>query len=272
MSNDLVTVSDMQTMASAVVSSGLFGIKTKEQALTLMLISQAEGRHPALAARDYDIIQNKPAKKAEAMMRDFLQSGGKVEWHALTDALADATFSHPQGGSVRISWDMDRAKIAGLVGKDNWKKHPRQMLRSRVVSEGVRTVCPMATSGMEVPEEVQDTEHRDIAPPKKVESLEAQFTEVVEQQQPENDLKKQAKEFADAMETADSMKALEKLIADKKSVTERLEKELPAWHEKLQGKIADRRSFLATPEPPPAEPDNLEPPEFLKRRRLEAAE
>ena len=30
------------------------------------------------------------------------------------------------------------------------------MLRSRVVSEGIRTTCPMATSGMYVPEEVQE--------------------------------------------------------------------------------------------------------------------
>lgn len=156
MSNELVTMSDMQVMANAVAKSGLFGVKTPEQAITLMLISQAEGRHPALAARDYDIIQNKPAKKAEAMMRDFIASGGKVEWHLLDDKVADATFSHPQGGTVRIDWTMQRAIAAGLGGKDMWKKYPRQMLRSRTISEGIRTVCPMATSGMYVPEEVQD--------------------------------------------------------------------------------------------------------------------
>jgi len=121
-----------------------------------MLISIAEGRHPALAARDYDIIQGRPAKKSEAMLRDFLQSGGSVEWHDLTDDLADATFSHPQGGKVRITWDMERAKQAGLAGRDMFRKFPRQMLRSRVVSEGIRTTCPMATSGMYVPEEVQE--------------------------------------------------------------------------------------------------------------------
>jgi len=121
-----------------------------------MLISIAEGRHPALAARDYDIIQGRPAKKSEAMLRDFLQSGGSVEWHELTDDVADATFSHPQGGKVRITWDMARAKTAGLAGRDMFRKFPRQMLRSRVVSEGIRTTCPMATSGMYVPEEVQE--------------------------------------------------------------------------------------------------------------------
>ncbi len=147
---------DLERLAASIAQSGLFGIKTKDQAIALMMIAHAEGRHPALAARDYDMIQGKPAKKSEAMMRDFIQAGGKCEWHALTDELADATFTHPQTGSVRIDWDMERAKTAGFAGKDNWKKFPRAMLRARVVSEGVRTVWPLATSGLYVPEEVSD--------------------------------------------------------------------------------------------------------------------
>lgn len=146
---------EMERLAEAVARSGMFGLKTKEQALTLMAISQGEGRHPALAARDYDIIQGRPAKKAEAMQRDFMEAGGKIEWHQLNDTIADATFSHPMGGAVRIAWDMARAKTAGLGGKDMWAKFPRQMLRSRCVSEGVRTVYPGATSGMYVPEEIE---------------------------------------------------------------------------------------------------------------------
>lgn len=163
-----VSFGDMLRLAESIAKSGLFGMKTPDQALALMAIAQAEGRHPALAARDYSIIQGRPAKNSEAMLRDFLESGGRVEWHGLDDTVAEATFSHPQGGSVRIRWDMERAKTAGLQGKDNWRKYPRQMLRSRVVSEGVRTVCPMATSGMYVPEEVADFETRpepkDITP------------------------------------------------------------------------------------------------------------
>jgi hypothetical protein len=150
------SIADIEKLAEAVARSRMFGITTKEQALVLMAISQAEGRHPALAARDYDIISGRPAKKAEAMMRDFLDSGGKVEWHALDDGVADATFAHPTGGKIRILWDTARAAKAGLATKDMYKKFPRQMLRSRCVSEGVRTVCPMATSGFHVPEEVRD--------------------------------------------------------------------------------------------------------------------
>ena len=51
------------------------------------------------------------------MLRDFLEAGGRVEWHALTDEKADATFTHPQTGEVRIDWDMKRATVAGLAGR-----------------------------------------------------------------------------------------------------------------------------------------------------------
>ncbi|MEW6097488.1 MAG: hypothetical protein AB1567_13365, partial [bacterium] len=40
--------------------------------------------------------------------------------------------------------------------KDNWKHYPRQMLRSRVISEGVRTVLPGCNVGFYTVEEVQD--------------------------------------------------------------------------------------------------------------------
>lgn len=164
-------IPDLERMARAFSASKLFGVKTPEEALALCLIAQSEGRHPASAAQDYHIINGRPAKKAESMLRDFISSGGTVEWHGLDDTKADATFSHPSGGTVRITWDMARASKAG-INNPMWKKYPRQMLRSRVVSEGVRTVCPGATSGMMVLEEAQDMPVRDVTPrPNVVERL-----------------------------------------------------------------------------------------------------
>ena len=154
--SNLIPVNDIQTMALAVVKSGLFGMKTVEQATALMLIAQAEGYHPALAARDYHIIQGRPTLKAETMMARFQQQGGKVEWKTLTDKEVTATFSHPSGGSATITWTFEQAKQAGLTGKDNWKNYPRAMLRARVVSEGIRTVFPGVVLGVYTPEEVQD--------------------------------------------------------------------------------------------------------------------
>lgn len=80
-----------------------------------------------------------------------------MQWHELTDQIADATFSHPKGGSLRITWTFEQAQRAHLAGKDNWKNYPRAMLRARCIAEGVRAVYPAAIGGMMVVEEAQDT-------------------------------------------------------------------------------------------------------------------
>lgn len=234
-------VSEMQQMARAIAASGLFGVKNEAQALSLMLVAQASGLHPATAAQDYDIIQGRPSKKAEAMLRDFIRSGGKVQWHALGDTEADATFTHPQGGEVRINWDIDRARMAGLGGKDMWKKFPRQMLRSRVVSEGIRTVCPMATGGMYVPEEV-----RDFSPDPQVET--ATVVEISDASS--GTIRKssaQAKRDGDhdrimseieACDTLDKLEAWEATFEDRTA-------ELPAkWLEPIQDRVEIKRNEL----------------------------
>src|ERR1019366_5542122 len=134
MSNDMVSLNDLDRMASAVAKSGLFGVKTAEQAMAIMLVAAAEGMHPMSAVQEFDIIQGRPARKSWAMLSRFQRAGGNVEWHERTDTKASATFSHPQGGTVRIDWDMERAKKAGLAGKEMWGKYPRNMLSARVIS------------------------------------------------------------------------------------------------------------------------------------------
>jgi hypothetical protein len=161
------TMSEMERIALAIAKGRLFGSDDPNAVLTLCMVAQAEGKHPGLVMQQYHIIKGKPAKKAEAMLVDFLAAGGKVTWNKLDDECAEATFSHPLGGEVTINWTLARATKAGLMNNDTWKKYPRQMLRSRVVSEGVRTVYPGATSGMYVPEEAQDFDDgpRSTTPP-----------------------------------------------------------------------------------------------------------
>ena len=162
--NTQVALGDMQVMANAIVKSGLFGMKTPDQALALMIVATAEGRHPGSVASDYHIIQGRASLKSDSMLARFQQSGGRVEWHDHTNEKVAATFSHPAGGSLRIDWDMARAKAAGLGGKDNWRSYPRQMLRARVISEGVRATFPAVLNGMYTPEEVQEFDAPRTAP------------------------------------------------------------------------------------------------------------
>lgn len=175
--NTQVALGDMQVMANAIVKSGLFGMKTADQALALMIVATAEGRHPGSVASDYHIIQGRALLKSDSMLARFQQSGGRVEWHDHTNEKVSATFSHPAGGSLRIDWDMARAKAAGLGGKDNWRSYPRQMLRARVISEGVRATFPAVLNGMYTPEEVGEFDAPRTAP----RSVKAEPVVVVEQ-------------------------------------------------------------------------------------------
>lgn len=168
MDTAIATLDDIERMANHVVRSGLFGMKTVEQATALMLLCQAKGMHPMEAVEEYHIIQGRHTTKVERMMAKFQAAGGKVQWHQLDDKTADATFSHPAGGSQRLVWTIEMAKVAGLAGRDNWKNYPRAMLRSRLVSEGIKTVFPGA--GGLTPEEATDIPaeavERDVTPPK----------------------------------------------------------------------------------------------------------
>lgn len=148
------TLAAIEKAAEYVVQSKLFGVRTREEAVVLMLLAQAEGLHPVQAMTEYYVVNGRPALKAEAMLRRFLASGGRVEWHRLDDKAAEATFFHPAGGTVRIAWTIEDAQRAGL-NSDAWKKYPRAMLRARVVSEGIRTVYPVAV-GIYTPEEAVD--------------------------------------------------------------------------------------------------------------------
>ena len=156
MTTALIPLSDVERMAMAVAGSNLFGIKTKEQAIALMLVAQSEGLHPARAALEYYVINGKPSLKADAMLSRFQAAGGKVEWHDYTPEKVSATFSHPQGGSIKIEWTRKMADDAKLTNKETWRQYPRQMLRARVISEGIRTVFPGVSVGIYTPEEVQD--------------------------------------------------------------------------------------------------------------------
>jgi len=148
-----------------------------------MLLCQAEDLHPAIAMRDYHVIQGRPALKADAMLARFQQAGGAVNWKVYEDEQVTGIFSHPAGGSLEVTWTLAKAKLIGIANKDNWRNYPRAMLRARCVSEGIRSVYPGCVVGVYTPEEVQDfqpsRQDQNAVPPTPVEIIK----EVVQEQQ-----------------------------------------------------------------------------------------
>jgi hypothetical protein len=158
----MVPFSEVQSMAVAAAKSGLFpGARTPEAALTLMLVAQAEGLHPVQALRRFHVIEGRPAMSAEAMLASFQAAGGRITWQRTDEAECAAVFEAPgMGAPLTVRWTLEDAKRAGVAGKQNWQRYPRQMLRARVVSEGVRASMPGVVLGMYTPEEVADFDTR----------------------------------------------------------------------------------------------------------------
>jgi hypothetical protein len=154
--SNLVPLQDITQMAEVAAGSKMFGFKNPQEAMAIMLLCQAENLHPAVAMRDYHVIQGRPALKADAMLARFQQAGGSVQWKDYTDEKVTGVFSHPSGGSLEVSWTLAQAKSIGIANKDNWKNYPRAMLRARCVSEGIRSVYPGCVVGVYTPEEVED--------------------------------------------------------------------------------------------------------------------
>ena len=186
--SNIVPFVEMQQMAKAIADSRLFGLTDINQVLALGMVAQAEGHAFATAARDYHVIQGRPALKADAMMARFQAAGGKVNWEVYTDERVTGTFSHPNGGTLSVTWTIEQARSIGLVKPGSgWQKFPRAMLRSRCISEGIRSVYPGSVTGFYSPEEVQDFEpvktkdlgRFDATPLKPLEQLPENATELV---------------------------------------------------------------------------------------------
>ena len=104
--SNIVPLSDITQMAEVAASSKMFGFKNQQEAMAIMLLCQAENLHPAVAMRDYHVIQGRPALKADAMLARFQQAGGSVQWKDYTDEKVTGVFSHPSGGSLEVSWSL----------------------------------------------------------------------------------------------------------------------------------------------------------------------
>ena len=155
----------MQAFAEAAVRSRFYGFKNADEMLPLMIIAQSQGRSFTSVVEEYSVINGRPALKSESMLARFQKAGGHIQWTELSDKRCAAIFSHPQCSPVEVDWDMERAKAAGLAGRDMWKKFARNMLKARVISDGVRTAYPACLGGVYTPEECGDMEPARTPPP-----------------------------------------------------------------------------------------------------------
>ncbi|MDB4403255.1 hypothetical protein N9204_00305 [bacterium] len=166
---------DMERMGEMLVKSGMFGCTKLEQGLVIAATCMQTGMSVLEFNQTYHIIEGKPSMKADAMLAKLHERGGshKLITRTADEAKVEITFN---GHTVPFSLSWDEAKLESFPfkadgePKKNWST-PRmrmQMLWARVVSDGVRAMCPGVNHGIYTPEEVRDF---DDASPVEVEVL-----------------------------------------------------------------------------------------------------
>jgi len=157
----------IEKMGQWISKSGLFSCDKLEQGMVLAMASLSERRPITDICRRYHIVKGKLSMKAEAMLAEFNQRGGKHVWVKSDDKQAVLRLTYDQFDKFEVAFTIKDAERAGLCGADgtmnkgqngpgSWQKMPDAMLRARVTSKAIRMVCPEIVAGVYTPEEVND--------------------------------------------------------------------------------------------------------------------
>lgn len=143
----------LERIAAIIAKSGMGGFKTQEQALVGLFLAIAEGIPFGRVIHEYHVINGRLTLRSECMLARFQRAGGSIEYLVHNDTEVSVIASHPKGGSLTVTWTIERARKAGLTANPTWQKHPAAMLTARAVAQAVRAVYPACLSGVIVEDE-----------------------------------------------------------------------------------------------------------------------
>lgn len=150
---------DLQTRmnyAEALAVSNLLPKQYQRQPANVLLaieLGNALGIPPIQAINGIHVVEGKPTASADLIASLVRRAGHKLriaeqntpDGPSVTASLIraddpDFTFS--------VTWDMGKARAAGLAGKGVWKQYPGQMMRSRAITEVARQGASDALYGV----------------------------------------------------------------------------------------------------------------------------
>lgn len=174
-------------LGEAIAQSGMFGLTNPKQGVIYAWECLVRRMPPLMLKETYHVIQGSLSMRAEKMLSNFNEGGGKHEIISRTGEVAAIKLTFEGKENVfALTWDEAQkepfvysgkekevipllltGKLDKLKVKDKYAT-PRarsQMMWARVVSDGVRAVMPSAICGCYTPEEISDFNDLGIAVP-----------------------------------------------------------------------------------------------------------
>ena len=165
----------MRRYAETAVKSKLIGTEknpvTVDQALFLILKGYELGITPLQSLAEIHLINGKPGLSVQLMMALANRSNMVAqldmpdanEAYAAKKATVTGTRKDRPQSPVSMTFSMDDAKAAGLLGNPIWSKYPGQMLVNRAMSMVLRRLIPEALNGMYLAEELGEAAEEQYA-------------------------------------------------------------------------------------------------------------
>lgn len=221
----------LMRVAEGLYNSGLFpNAKSPAGAFAIVQYGHELGIPPMVSLQNINIVSGKPCVNGQIMLSKAISAG--VTYEVLSETLEGCSIRFKRGETTyTATFDKADATAAGLLGKDNWRKFPKDMYFWRAVAKGVRRIAPESIMGLYLPDEI----HPDGARPEVREPIET-TGEVITPESPKESGEKEPPTQGVGLKTAytldqirnmvpgDQMKVL--LSKTKRILTETANKEL----------------------------------------------
>lgn len=153
--NKMLSYQEVEQIGKAFVASGMFGrdIDRVSKAITKIMAGQELGMAPFAAMRAIHVIEGNATLSANTMAA-MVKRSGHYDYEVLkkTAEGCEIAFYESRAGVRRKvgteTFDIEEARTAGLLNKNNWRNYPKAMMFARCMSNGVRTYCPDVFNGM----------------------------------------------------------------------------------------------------------------------------
>lgn len=150
---------DAYKMAAIVAKSGLYGVKSPEDALVRIMTGRSLGLPTNVSLQHVYEVYGRPSLSARLKMTLTLRHPEceKFEHVESDDKRAIYVIKRRGQDERRFTFTIEDAQRAQLVKDDSgWKKWPRRMLQARASSEASDVIFPEACMGMPTVEESID--------------------------------------------------------------------------------------------------------------------
>lgn len=206
----LSSFEDLQQFGQAAAKSGYFrDTQDVAKAIVKMQAGMEIGVPPIASLTGIHIVEGKPTLSA-SLIASRIKASGKYRYVAKkhSETECELEFKEKLDGiweSVGVSsFTMSDAAKAGISGRANWKRYPKNMLFARAISNGARWYCAdIFTGAIYTTEEIQDDPSIvEEQPTPEIKTVEAEIVSEPKKEKVDPKKLKGAKAIKDALKNA----------------------------------------------------------------------